>query len=279
VRWLEYDLPPLRAGAIAIATVLLENAGDVAWDSRAGTGICIGYHWLDRLGNPVVWDGLLSAFPEVVSPGERVEVFISIAGPIPAGDYRIALDLVDGGRCWFEEVGNTRLELDVPVLARLDGRALGVVLSGGDSELAAITHEALQRQKETLDDCSEITAFLPAGALPPPDWSTKVLDAHAEGYGAVGGSIGVRGSRFTRRKERAELEPWRTAKGRQPGWSRPLLCPSLHRDVVQRVRWLEPVAGLPAVSLPDFPDRWLWDGTISLEIDARALRRDDRRSA
>jgi hypothetical protein len=279
VRWLEYDLPPLRAGAIALATVRLENAGDVVWDSQAGTGICIGYHWLDRLGNPVVWDGLLSAFPDAVSPGERVEVFITIAGPIPAGEYRIAIDLVDGGRCWFEEVGNSRLELDVPVLARLEERALRVVLRGGDSELTAVTEEALRLQEEPLDDRAEVTAFLPAGAMPPPDWSTKVLDAHDEGYAAVGGSIGVRGSRFASRKERAELEPWRTAKGRQPGWSRPLLCPSLHRDIAQRIRWLEPVAGLPTVTPPDFPDRWLWDGTISLEIDVKALRRDDRPSA
>ena len=65
VRW--GDPPSLhpQAGAAVRTTVEVENAGSVPW--RAG--INVAYHWLDRRGNPIVWDGLRTPFPHPVAPG------------------------------------------------------------------------------------------------------------------------------------------------------------------------------------------------------------------
>src|SRR6266508_709692 len=70
VRWLGLELDDVRAGAVARATVELENAGTAAWRSVAEEhGVHVSYHWLDELGNPIVWDGWRGSFDEPVPPG------------------------------------------------------------------------------------------------------------------------------------------------------------------------------------------------------------------
>ena len=271
VRWLSHEVPLQRAGVVSVGHVELENAGSVAWDSREGYGICLGYHWLDPLGNPIVWDGLLSAFPKPIAPGERVDAPMTIAGPVPPGRYRLALDLVDGGRCWFSEVGNLSPELEVEVSPRLARRRLRVRISEGPDELADVTREALARQEEEVHAEGAATAFLAAGSRPRPDWSRRILDAHEEGYGVVAGAIDVQGSLRERRRF-SSLRPWAPGFGRAPEWGRSLLCPSLTDDVLEQARWLDPVAGLPAVYPPGSPQTWICDGRIVVEVAARALQ-------
>jgi hypothetical protein len=277
VRWLSYDIPPQRAGVLSSGRVELQNTGAVAWDSREGHGICLGYHWLDPLGNPIVWDGLLSAFPRVIAPGERVEVSLTIAGPTPPGRYRLALDLVDGGRCWFSEVGNEPAEIEVAVSTRLSRRRLRVQVTEGPDELTRLTAEALADQEEAVTPDGDATAFLAAGCRPRPDWSRRVLDAHEEGYGVVAGAIDVLGGRRRRRGLRS-LQPWAPGFGRAPGWHRPLLCPSVTDDLLDQAGWLEPISGLPAMQPPTFPQTWICDGRIVVAAPARALQPGDRPS-
>jgi hypothetical protein len=277
VRWLSYDIPPQRAGAVSSGRVELQNTGAVPWDSREGYGICVGYHWLDPLGNPIVWDGLLTAFPRVVGPGERVSASLSISAPLPPGNYRLAFDLVDGGRCWFSEVGNDRPEIEVAVSPRLAHRHLRVQVADGPAELARLTAEALDRQEEAVAPDGEATAFLIPGCRPRPDWSSRILDAHEEGYGVVAGAIEIEGGRRERRRLRS-LQPWAPGFGRSPGWHRALLCPSFTDDALEQARWLEPVSGLPAVQRPAPPETWLCDGRIVVAAPARALQPSDRPS-
>ena len=58
VRWRAHELPELRAGAKTTARVELENAGVTPW---RGDRFTVSYHWLDELGNAIVWDGLRTA--------------------------------------------------------------------------------------------------------------------------------------------------------------------------------------------------------------------------
>ena len=100
-------------------------------------------------------------------------------------------------------------------------------------------------------------AYLAAGCMPAPDWSRRLLDAHEEGYGAVGGSVELMGRRWGRRRRRAELEAWAPGTGRNPAFARPLLCPSVVSDL--EPAWHEDVGGLPALD-PVAP--FLYDGRI-----------------
>ena len=248
VRWLAYELPELRAGAESIVVVALRNAGTATWRAHGDRGVRLSYHWLDDRGNPIVWDGPRVDFGGPVAPRDEIEVELPVRAPQPPGRYKLAFDLVEEFRFWFAEVGSTPLELDVDVRQRIDERRLAVVVHGGESEA---TTAALKAQEEPIADEQPVaTAHLVTGAAPDPDWSRRILDAHAEGFAAVGGSIETH--------DRA-LRPWAPGGGRNPSFAHPLLLPSL-------LNGLEPGRheGLPAY-VPD-GEPALFDGRIRLRL-------------
>ena len=248
VRWLGYKLPSFRAGEAAPARVALRNAGTATWRSRGGTGVLLSYHWLDDRGNAIVWDGPRVVLERPVAPGEEVEVETLLRAPQPPGRYRLAFDLVEELRFWFAEVGSWPLELDVVVAPRIAERRLAVVVHGGEHPETAA---ALGAQEEPLVEAEPVaTAHLVAGAILEPDWSRRVLDAHAEGFAAVGGSIET--------PDRS-LQPWAPGGGRNPVFAHPLLLPSL-------LAGLEPTEhrGLPAFQPNEEPS--IFDGRIRLRL-------------
>ena len=224
VRWHAYQVPPIRAGEPAVARVLLENAGSAPWRSRGREGVQLGSHWLDPLGNPIVWDGERTAFADPVQHGEVVEMRLRLVGPRPPGPYRLAVDLIEEHRFWFAEAGSFVLEVPVDVAPRLAERRLGVVLHGGEDEE---TRRALAAQEEPLVDVeAEAFAHLVAGAAPAPDWSRHLLDAHAEGWAAVGPRLVAEGGLLEKRRLAKRLASW-SGPGRNPRLGAPLLLPSL----------------------------------------------------
>ncbi len=267
-RFADLRLGAVRAGAIGHASVELENAGTVAWHSRTGEGIYVAYHWLDDRGNAIVWDGIRTALPHPVEPGERARVELDVAGAVPPGRYRFSLDLISENRAWFAELGGTPLELDVDVRARIE-RRLAVV--GADPGALDAQEEAVVAAEE-----ADAVAYLAPGVVPAPDWSRRVIDAHQEGYGIVGGSVAVDASALGGRRARAELAPWKPGTGRIPRFPHPLVCPSVATDAV--VEWSEPIHGLPAALParlePRFdPEPALYDGRIAVTARLRSGRR------
>jgi hypothetical protein len=253
-RWVARELPEHRAGLIGTARLTLENAGSATWRSRGTEGVQLAYHWLDPLGNPIVWDGARTPFAAPIPPGTTVHVDVPVLAPRPPGSYRLAFDLVEEHRFWFAEVGCEPLTVDATVAPRIASRRLAVVVHGGsDPETAA----ALAAQEEALvEEGAEVVAHLVAGVRPALDWSRLVLDAHEEGYGAVGGALVP--------EERVrELDPWSAGGGRNPRFGHPLLLPSLPVGV-------EPTThlGLPAYEGAD----GLFDGRIVIRLPRRSGR-------
>lgn len=256
VRWLGYEVSEQRAGVTTRARVRLQNAGTAPWRSRGREGVQLAYHWLDPLGNAIVWDGNRVAFPEAVAPGEEVELETTVVAPRPPGSYRLAFDLVEEFRFWFEEIGSTPLDIPLTVRPRIDERRLAVEVHGVmDAGLEA----ALAAQEEPLvEGDAAAVAHLVAGAVPAPDWSRLVLDAHAEGYAAVGPAIEAES-----RNERRALAAWAAGGGRNPRFSEPLLLPSL-------LEGLKPLEheGLPAYAGPDR----LFEGRAVVRLRSRSGR-------
>jgi hypothetical protein len=279
VRWLGNDIPPQRAGARTHVAAEVENAGSVTWKGEPGRGVQISYHWLDLLGNPIVWAGIFTPLPDPVAPGERAALRFLVQAPTPPGRYRFAIDLIDEPRAWFAELGNEPNDQEVVVAPRVERRALAVQVTEGPAALVAETEAALAAQEEPIvTEQAEATAFLVAGCRPAPDWSRRILDAHAEGYAVVGGSVEVETGRFRRGAAR-ELEPWKPGFGRSPGWSLPLIFPSMLSEAAQGASFAEPVCGLPALDPSALAEPWLCDGRIRVAVPATALQRGDRRSA
>ena len=153
MRWLAYELSGSRPAPSSHARVELENAGAAQWHD-----VSLSYHWLDDLGNPIIWDGLRAPLP-ALAPGERTTAELGVRALIPPGPYRLALDLVLEHRYWLSEIGNEMLVRDVQVAPR---------------------------------DASAAVAHLPPEVEPAADWQELVRAAHEEGYTAVGGAIDSR---------------------------------------------------------------------------------------
>jgi hypothetical protein len=131
------------------------------------------------------------------------------------------------------------------------------VLGGEDSE----TEAALSMQDEpVVSENAVAVAYLVPGAVPAPDWSRLLLDAHAEGWTAVGGSVELQG---LGRGDRRRLAPWTPGGGRNPRFSDPLLFPSL-------LDGLDPGTheGLPSYSGPD----GLFEGRAVVRLRRRSGR-------
>jgi len=256
VRWLAYEISAPRAGTTGRARLRLRNAGTAPWRSRGAEGVQIAYHWLDPLGNPIVWDGVRTALPQVVEPGEEVEVHAAVLAPRPPGSYRLAFDLVEELRFWFHEIGCLPLEVPVEVAPRIAERRLAVVWHGEPEPEA---RAALAAQEEpVVEEDAVARAHLVPGALPAPDWSRLLLDAHAEGWAAVGGAVETE-----QRAERKRLAPWGAGGGRNPRFPHPLLLPSL-------LDGLEPSShlGLPAFTGRDA----LFEGRAVVRLRRRSGR-------
>ena len=103
--WREARLEPQRAGAQTTARLVLENSGGATWRSRGADGLQLAYHWLDPLGNAIHWDGLRTAFPRPVAPGETVALDVPVVAPRPPGRYVLSFDLVEEHRFWLSELG------------------------------------------------------------------------------------------------------------------------------------------------------------------------------
>ena len=253
-RWRAWSLDAPRAGTSGSGRVLLENAGSATWRSHGAEGVQLSYHWLDGLGNPIVWDGARVGLPRPVGPGDSIELEVRVLAPRPPGAYRLAFDLVEEHRFWFSEIGCATLEQPVEVAPRIATRRLAVRIHGG---AGAATAAALAAQEEAIvDGAADAIAHLVPGALPAPDWSRRLLDAHAEGWAAVGGAIAPE------RRDR-HLAPWAPGGGRDPRFGQPLLLPSL-LDGVHPDEHL----GLPAYAGED----GLFDGRIVIRLQPRSGR-------
>ncbi|HJS49471.1 MAG TPA: hypothetical protein VJ745_04045, partial [Gaiellaceae bacterium] len=160
---------------------------------------------------------------------------------------------------WFQEVGSTPLDLPIEVKPRIAERRLGVELHGGHNPE---TDAALATQEEPLvTEGAVAIAHLVAGVVPAPDWSRLLLDAHEEGYAAVGGAI-----RAESRADRRRLAPWAPGGGRNPRFDQPLLFPSL-------LDGLRPESheGLPSYAGSDS----LFEGRAVLRLRSRSGRPSD----
>jgi len=186
--------------------------------------VFLASHWLDDRDNPIVWDGPRNPVPRL-APGASAAVEAAIRMPIPPGRYRLAFDMVAELRAWFSELGSPMLTDDVEVGTR-DG---------------------------------EPNATLPASVEPAPGWAERVRAAHAEGFGVVAGAIDWPGSLLHRPPR--ELAPYAPGPGRVPGFSSPLLCPSVLPGI--ELEPLGAVAGLPAFAAPQ-GEPWVYDGRIVL---------------
>jgi SAM-dependent methyltransferase len=105
--YLDYDGPvEAEVGREFKAKVTVRNRSFRVWSSRRPDAPdFLSYHWLDRRGDPVVWDGERTPMPRDISPGKGAEVLFRVKTPGKAGKYILAVELVQEGTSWSSDAG------------------------------------------------------------------------------------------------------------------------------------------------------------------------------
>lgn len=122
---------PLTPGAPIALRLRLANSGDSGWLAGAAGehgAVSIGAHLVDAHGRELVRDYARAPLPFGVLPGEELELPFELAAPPETGRFRLRLDLVAEGVCWFEHMGSRPLELPIETSADVpDSRQPGLL--------------------------------------------------------------------------------------------------------------------------------------------------------
>ncbi|WP_156896715.1 M6 family metalloprotease domain-containing protein [Desulfovirgula thermocuniculi] len=116
VRWISEDTPvKMTAKNLYQVTVTVSNEGGVTWAAGGDNPVQLSYHWKDAGGRVVTWDGLRTALPSDVAPGQQVTLLATVKAPESAGNYRLVWDMVHEGVTWFGWQGAAVKEVAVSV--------------------------------------------------------------------------------------------------------------------------------------------------------------------
>ena len=109
----------MKSGERVAADVTIKNVSPVSWPSKPNSknlhAVNLAYHWLDKKGQMVVFDGARTPLPYDLKPGESVTLKATVHPPELPGAYILEITLVQEGVAWFPENGGAKLSLPVDV--------------------------------------------------------------------------------------------------------------------------------------------------------------------
>ena len=131
--------PAARSDLPLLLKVLVRNTGAIGWPDDQRRPINLSYHWLDRRGRIVDYEGVRAALPEPLPPGASIELELSVdadgAFRLRTGVQRlyewpipIRIPNLVSGRADVRESYNDkeeRYEVDVTIGNRFLGRIFG----------------------------------------------------------------------------------------------------------------------------------------------------------
>ena len=121
VKFAEHRIPKeMAVGQKVTSDVTFSNASERKWPSKPNPkrrhAVNLAYHWLDKKGEMVVYDGLRTPLPHDLEAGGTMQLKMAIHAPDRAGDYILQVMPVQEGVAWFSEKGGTPLEVLVHVV-------------------------------------------------------------------------------------------------------------------------------------------------------------------
>ena len=161
------DLPEhpgvLPAGASVEVAVELTNASDGAWTQSAIHPLHVGNHWLRGESEVVAWNDGRARLPGRVRPGESVRIALTIRTPDEPGEYRLAVDVVQEGVCWFADDG--------------PGPAAGAVLDVSVADLPRddASHAEVGDRYFVSDSGARFDDLVSPEPLEPPDFEMNAI--------------------------------------------------------------------------------------------------------
>ena len=177
----------MTSGKTVSADITIKNVSPVTWPSKPDSSeryaVNLSYHWLDKKGETVVFDGLRTPLPRDLKPGESVDLKAAIQAPAKPGRYTLEVTLVQEFSAWFPEKDGGKLVLPVTVSEGRESTAAGIPRSEKNEK--SQTQSADTRKAPLKKDVAAQTTAKtnkPATAGP---WSVQV-DSYAEEKIAAG---------------------------------------------------------------------------------------------
>ena len=115
---ISFENPPttVKAGSDLFVTVHLKNISSELWPSAGGKApIFLAYHWLDRAGHNIIWDGIRTGPPYDLKPNKEAAIKVRVKAPGQPGDFVLVFDVVQEGITWFEKQGSKSGTLNMKV--------------------------------------------------------------------------------------------------------------------------------------------------------------------
>jgi O-antigen biosynthesis protein len=110
--------------------VRVRNTGAEPWPHRGAHPITLSYHWLDTQGKQIDFEGVRTMLSAPLRPGESAELTLQAEPPPRAGDYLLALDMVEEGVNWFSLQGVIPATIPISVGSGLVDAPRACVING-----------------------------------------------------------------------------------------------------------------------------------------------------
>lgn len=152
----------MKSGETVVADVTVKNISSVTWPSKPNAknryAVNLSYHWLNKKGEIVVFDGLRTPLPRDLEPGGSVALKAAIRAPEKAGTYTLEITLLQELVAWYPEKGGAKLSRAVTVVdavsaaggaADQEQKKLPTVTSGERPQSESLAKAAGQKKSPT----------------------------------------------------------------------------------------------------------------------------------
>src|SRR5947209_16355702 len=92
---------PATPGETRSVPVILRNDAQDTWEASGPNAVKLSYHLYDAVGKLIAWDGLRTALPHDIAPGQSSTALLQVSLPPLTGTYAVKADLIRDGKAWF----------------------------------------------------------------------------------------------------------------------------------------------------------------------------------
>ena len=105
-----------RVGQALEYQIVVRNTSSAAWQFRPlkTAGYHITFKVMNEPGN-VIYEGRAGMLDTVVAPGEKIEVILTVPPITITGNYRLMVDMIEEGHCWFHQTGSEPWEEELVI--------------------------------------------------------------------------------------------------------------------------------------------------------------------
>jgi len=109
-----FDVP--RVGKALEYSVVVRNTSSTAWQFRPlkTAGFHVTFKVMNERQN-VIHEGRAGMLDALVSPGEKIRVVLTVPPIASKGLYRLQVDMIEEGHCWFHQTGSELWEEELTI--------------------------------------------------------------------------------------------------------------------------------------------------------------------